>query len=122
MATTATEGFHAGEALLSEAPGTLSRTTVTIASGNNLGANAVVGKITATGKYADYDNVASDGTQAAAGVLLYAVDATSADATGVIIDRLAEFKADALDWGGNDGTGVTAGTADLLALHIKVRA
>jgi Bacteriophage lambda head decoration protein D len=122
MATLATETQTAGAALLSEANGTLSRDAVVVVSGAVLKDNQVVGKITASSKYKAYDNAAADGSEVAAGVLLRAVDATGADKPGVIIERFAEFKADALDWGTNDGTGKTAGTADLLARNIKIRA
>lgn len=44
--TTLTEGQHAGEFLVSEDEGTLSRDTVTVLSGQNLVAGAVIGKIT----------------------------------------------------------------------------
>lgn len=44
--TTKTEGQHAGEFIVSEAPGTLSRDTVTVLSGQNLSAGAVLGKLT----------------------------------------------------------------------------
>lgn len=121
MATSATETRRVGEAILSEAPGTLSRESITVVSGQNLPNNAVVGKITASGKIAKYDNGASDGTEVAFGMLLAAVDATSADAPGVVIERLAELKADLLDWNTQDSTAKTAGIADLLARNIKVR-
>jgi hypothetical protein len=119
--TALTETFHDGEFLLSEAPGALSRDEITVKSGENLVAGAVLGKITATGKYVAYDNTGSAGEQAAAGILLNAVDASDADTKGVIVNTLAEVKGDALDWGDNDSTGITAGEADLLALKIKVR-
>ena len=50
----------------------------------------VVGKITASGKYAQYDNTATDGTGEAAGILVHEVDllgpyAAAADATGLIL-------------------------------------
>lgn len=44
--TAFTEGNYAGEYLISEANGTLSREAGTLASGNNLAAGAVVGKVT----------------------------------------------------------------------------
>ena len=116
-----TEAVHAQEFLKSEANGQRSRENITVVSGQDLVAGAVVGKITATGKYAVYDNGASDGSEAAAGVLLEAVDATDADKAGAIIIRDAEVDGDLLNWGSNDGTGVTAGIADLLALGIIVR-
>ena len=121
MATSATEGRRVGEAILSEAPGGVSRDQVTVVSGQNLPNNAVVGKITATGKIAKYDNGASDGTEVAYGVLLAAVDATGGDAPGTLLERVAELKADLLDWNTQDSTAQTAGIADLLARNIRRR-
>jgi len=121
MATSATETRRVGEAILSEAPGMLSRDQVTVVSGQTLPNNAVVGKITATGKIAKYDNGASDGTEVAFGMLIAAVDASGGDAPGTVIERLAELKADLLDWNTQDGTAQTAGKADLLTRNIKVR-
>lgn len=113
--TTLTEGVHAGEFILSEAAGDRSREEVTVVSGQNLVSGEVVGKVTASGKYAAYDDVAVDGTEVAAGVLYDAVDASAADASGVIIARDAEVDAGSLT--GSDAAGV----ADLLAIGIIVR-
>lgn len=120
-ATTMNPG--AGYHLLSEGAGTYSRETVTIASGEGvLPAGAVLGKITSGGKYAWYDNAASDGTQAAAAVLFAEVDATSADVQAVVHVRHAEVWADRLAFiAGADSTAITAGKADLLALGIVSR-
>lgn len=119
--TTFTEGRHAGEFIMSEAPGQRSRENVTIASGENLVAGAVLGKITSGGKYAHYDNQASDGTQAVAGILIGACDATDGDVPAAIINTDAEVNGNCLEWGTETGTDTTAGIADLLALGIKVR-
>lgn len=116
-----TEGKHSGEFILSEANYDRSREEVTIVSGQNLTACMVLGKITASGKYAVYANGASDGSQAAAGVLFDDVDATDADKKGAAIVRDCTVKAAMLDWGTSDATGITAGRADLLALGIVVR-
>jgi len=112
---TLTEGMHAGEFLISEGNGFISRDVITVVSGQNLAAGAVVGKITATGKYAAYNDGAADGTETAAGILFDAVDASAADAEGVIINKDAEVNGDELT--GSDANGI----ADLLALGIKVR-
>ena len=50
----------------------------------------VVGKITASGKFAQYSNAATDGTGTAAGILVHEVDllgpyASAQDATGLIL-------------------------------------
>jgi hypothetical protein len=116
-----TETTHAGGFILAEANGTISREAVTILSGQNLAAGAVLGKVTASGKYKAYDNTAADGSEVAAGVLYAAVNASSADAPGVALVRHAEVNANELGWAANDATGVTAGKADLKALNILVR-
>ena len=111
-----TEKSRAGQFILAEANGTLSRERIVVASGEGvLAAGTVLGKVTASGKYAAYDNVASDGTQAAVCILYDEVDATSADATGVGIFRHAEVKEVEL-------TGIdAAGKTDLAAVQIIFR-
>jgi hypothetical protein len=93
------------------------RETVTVASGNALADGTVVGKITASGKYAAYDADAVDGSETAAGVLMGDVDASGADAVGVILARgPAVVSEDALI--GLDA----AGAVSLVAAGIVVRA
>lgn len=116
-----TEGAHAGEFIVSEANGARSREAITVVDGQTLVAGEVVGVVTASGKYAVYNNAAADGTEVAAGILFDAVTASGADESGVVIVRDAEVRASDLDWGANDAGGITAGTADLLALGIVLR-
>ncbi|MDU0792209.1 head decoration protein, partial [Pseudomonas aeruginosa] len=53
---TKTEGFHAGEFLLSEGAGSISREQVTLAAtAKALPAGQVLGIVTASGQYAPYD-------------------------------------------------------------------
>ena len=114
--STYTEGALPLEFLLSEGNGDISREQVTIVSGTPaLKAGRVLGKVTASGKYAAYDNTLANGTEVAAAILTHDVDASAADTLADTIFRLATVKAAALGWGGNDGTGVTAGLADLAA-------
>jgi len=115
-----TERVKAG-LLLSEGNGHYSRLNVTIVSGQDLKYGDVVGKVTASGKYAIYANGASDGTEAAVGVLIGSdVDATLGDLPGAILVGNAEVNQDLLGWGANDATGITAGKAELVALGIKL--
>jgi len=98
------------------------REEVTILSGENLAASDVVGKVTASGKYVAYDNAASDGSQAAAGVLVVAVDASDADTLGAIVIRgPAIVNPDGLGWNTQDAAAQTAGLVDLAALDIIER-
>jgi len=72
-------------------------------------------------QYAVYDNTATDGTQVAAAILAYPADNSASAQSVTVFERLAEVKNDLLDWDDNDSTGITAGTADLLAKNIKIR-
>lgn len=87
---TKTEGQHRAEYLVSEANGHRSRKTVTLASGVNYKAGHVLGKITSSGKFTEYDDDASDGSQTAAAVLYDNVDATSEDKSAVVHIRDCE--------------------------------
>ena len=100
-----TEGRYAGEFVVSEGNGKISRETITVLSGQNLQAGAVLGKVTASGKYKALAPAAVDGSEAAAGILYDAVDASAADAEGVAVVRLAEVNAAELVW----PAGITAG-------------
>lgn len=118
------EGIYAGEFLISESDdGSISRDAVVIASGQGvLEAGAVLGKIALTGKFAAYDNSASDGTQVAAGVLYSKVDATSADIDAVAVTRLAEVKTSLLSFKSDqDATAKAAALADLKLVNVIAR-
>jgi ABC-type nitrate/sulfonate/bicarbonate transport system substrate-binding protein len=90
---TMTEGPRTAEFILSEANGLRSRDTIKIASGaGKVLPGAVLGKITASGKFVPHAPAAADGSQNAVAVLYAAVDATAADAVGVAVTRDAEVK------------------------------
>lgn len=118
------EGQYTGEFLVSESPGQLSRDTVTlrVAAETTLRPGTVLGKITASGKYAPYDDGNTDGSEVAAGVLYGEVvnsGGSAADKTGVIVNWSAEVRADDLIWG--EGVDDDGGLADLRALGVKAR-
>src|SRR5512133_3016322 len=116
------EGRYAGEFIVSEGNGSISRETITVLSGQNLEAAAVVGKITASGKYRALNPAASDGSQAGAGVLYDAVDASGTDTEGVAIVRLAEVNAAELIWpAGITGGQKTTALGQLASLNIIAR-
>ena len=117
-----TETGHAGGFILSEANGKRSRENVTIVSGQNLKAGAVLGKITTGGKYAAYNNGASDGTQAAAAILIADCDASAADKAAAVIIRDAEVNKNELVYAvGQDQTAKDASIVDFAALGIFAR-
>ncbi len=113
--------------VLSEANGSLSYETVTIASGaGNLQPGTVLGKITTGGKYIPSPAAlveGSEGAETAVAVLGYGVDATSSDAKAVILARHAEVKRDKLIFAAsvNDAGKITAKHTQLAALDIRVR-
>jgi len=74
------------------------------------------------GKHAIYNNAATNGTQAAVGILAYPTDATAGHTGAVMVARDAEVNAGQLGWNGQDGAAIAAGTADLAALGIIARA
>ena len=116
-----------GAHLSSEGNGDISREPVIILSGQGvLPAGSVLGCITAAGanlgKYAQYDNAATDGRNVAAGVLWGSVDATSTDARGVAHVRLCEVFAERLSWlSSANAADKTAAYADLAPALVIVR-
>ena len=76
-----------GDVLKYEVNPNFTRETITLLAGTAYPVGAVLGKITASGKYKFATSGGSDGAQTAAAVLLYAVDATEADATAIILAR-----------------------------------
>jgi hypothetical protein len=76
-----------GDVLNYEVNPNFTRETVTLLAGTNYPVGAVLGRITASGKYKLATSGGSDGAQTASAVLLYAVDATGADAIGVVVAR-----------------------------------
>jgi hypothetical protein len=122
MATLITEGKHRGEFLATESVGRRSRDTVTVITGQNLGVGRVCGQITASGKWTAVAPGASDGSQVATGILFGAVDATSADKTGVMVTRACEVNRNELDFGALNNTQIAAAIVQLAAVGIIVRA
>lgn len=120
---TLTEANRTGAHLLSESPGAISRDTVTILSGQDLAAGAVLGKVTASGKYRAVQPGGGDGSETAVAVLYAATDASAADVAGAVIHNFAcEVISSALAW----PAGITAGQkttalAELKTLYIKAR-
>ena len=83
---TLTETRHAGGFLVWEALRDYCRSTVILASGN-LQPGTILGKITASGKYAAHDPAAANGTQTAAAILWDSVDASGGDTNAVVLIR-----------------------------------
>jgi hypothetical protein len=79
-----------GDLLKYELNGNYSRETVTLKAGTNYALGAVLGRITASGKYRlspAAQVVGDEGAETAVAVLIEAVDATSADKPGLVVAR-----------------------------------
>lgn len=119
--TTFTQGVQPLEFLISEAPGTRSRTqrTVTIAGGVGLPSGTVLGKVTASGKFIKYTSGAADGSQTAVAVLgTDLVGKANGDYKALVFDADCEVIGNRLN--GMAGTDA-GGLSGLLAVGIKVR-
>lgn len=114
--STQTEGRHVGEFLLSEGNGSISRDQVTVTlSGAALASGTVMSRLTASGKWVPYDDVGTDGSEVASGILYTELAAGTGDVTAVMIVRHAEVQQSEL-------TGFNANArADLAAVGIIVR-
>jgi mannose-1-phosphate guanylyltransferase len=76
-----------GDVLKYELNPNFTRETVTLLAGTKYPVGAVLGRITASGKMKLSTATGTDGAQTAAAVMLYAVDATEGDATGIVVVR-----------------------------------
>lgn len=113
----------AGAFIKSEGNGDISRETIIVAATyGRLVAGTVLGKITASGKYRPYDNDNTDGSQTAAAILVYDVDATTVDVTAVGLVRLAEVWTNRLVWAATVAGGEKAPAyVELAAANVFVR-
>lgn len=96
-----------------------SRKLITVASGAGvLEAGHVMGAITASGKFVEYDTGNVDGSEVAAAILLETIDATAADVEAVALVRFGIVKTNGLSWFSGASAGdKTDGLADLEALN-----
>ena len=116
-----------GDLLKYELNGNYCRESVTLKSGTNYALGAVLGKITASGKYRLSPNaevVGDEGAESAVAVLLEAVDATGGDKTGVVVARgpvILSRAALAFDASVDDATKQAAKHAELAASGLVPR-
>ena len=76
-----------GDVLKYELNPNYTRETVTLLAGTSYPVGAVLGRVTASGKYKLSTSGGSDGAQTATAVLLYATDASAADQEAIVIAR-----------------------------------
>jgi len=82
-----TETNRLGDVLKREFDPLLNRETVTLNAGQNLLCGAVLGRITASGKFTLHNAGAADGSQNAAAVLLFDTNASGGDTPAVVLAR-----------------------------------
>lgn len=80
---------------------------VTVISGQDLARGAVMGKITASGKYTACDVLASDGSETPDVVLSEATDASGGDVTKAPVYLSGEFNASLLTFGATTDAALT---------------
>ena len=113
-----------GDVLKYEANPNYTRETVTLLQGFPYPAGAVLGKITASGKYKLATSGGADGAETACAVLLYAVDTTLADAIGIVVARgpaIVSRAALAYDATVDDAAKITTKLGQLAAVGIIPR-
>lgn len=93
-----TQPRTAGIYIVAEVAVALSRENGVLAAGESLQAGTVLGKLTATGEYAQFDPAANDGSQNAAAILYASKDATDAAQPIVVSARLTAVTGDELIW------------------------
>ena len=119
-----TEPPSMGDVLKYEVNPNYTREVVTLLQGLPYPVGSVLGRITASGKYTLSPATGADGSQVASAVLLYAVDATLADATGIVVARgptIISRAGLAYDATIDDGTKITAKLSQLAAVGIIPR-
>jgi hypothetical protein len=113
-----------GDLLKYEVNPNYTRETATLLAGTAYPVGAVLGRITASGKHKLATSGGADGAQTAAGVLLYAVDATGADATGIVLARGPAIVSRAVlsfDATVDDAAKITTKLGQLVSLGIAAR-
>ncbi|MGS0737976.1 head decoration protein [Pseudomonas sp.] len=84
------EPIHAGEFLLSEGAGKISREAIDVAAGPALNAGQLLGLVTATGDFAPYNPTAEDGSENAVAILYGPLGESDVVRRGRAVVRLAE--------------------------------
>lgn len=108
-----TESMHAGEFLLSEGAGNISREAINVAAGAALEPGQILGLVTLTSEFAPYQPTAEDGTENAIAILYGPLGESDVPRRGRAIVRLAEVSEAHL-------TGLDAAAEKALASHFVI--
>lgn len=107
------ESMHAGEFLLSEGTGNISREAINVAAGPALEPGQILGLVTATTEFAPYQPTAEDGTENAVAILYGPLGESDVARRGRAIVRLAEVSEAHL-------TGLDPAAEKALAAHFVI--
>ncbi|MFJ4193954.1 head decoration protein [Pseudomonas sp. NPDC089534] len=88
--TSKLEPMHAGEFLLSEGAGNISREAINVAAGPALEPGQILGLVTATSEFAPYNPAAEDGTENPVAILYGPLGQSDVVRRGRAVVRLAE--------------------------------
>ncbi|KRA27325.1 head decoration protein [Pseudomonas sp. Root569] len=108
-----TESMHAGEFLLSEGAGNISREAINVVAGAALEPGQILGLVTLTGEFAPYHPNAEDGTENAIAILYGPLGESDVPRRGRAIVRLAEVSEAHL-------TGLDPAAEKALAAHFVI--
>ncbi|WP_294735701.1 head decoration protein [uncultured Pseudomonas sp.] len=108
-----TESMHAGEFLLSEGAGNISREAINVAAGVALDPGQILGLVTLTSEFAPYQPTAEDGTENAVAILYGPLGESDVVRRGRAIVRLAEVSEAHL-------TGLDPAAEKALAAHFVI--
>lgn len=107
------EPIHAGEFLLSEGAGNISREAINVAAGPALYPGQILGLVTATGEFAPYAPAAENGSETAVAILFGPLGESDVVRRGRAVVRLAEVSEAHL-------TGIDADAEKDLAAHFLI--
>ena len=107
------ESMHAGEFLLSEGAGNISREAINVTAGPALEPGQILGLFTATSEFAPYQPTAEDGTENAVAILYGPLGESDVARRGRAIVRLAEVSEAHL-------TGLDPAAEKALAAHFVI--
>lgn len=113
-----------GDVLKYEVNPNYTREDIALLAGMPYPAGSVLGRITASGKYTYASAAGADGAETAIAVLIYPVDATLADATGVVLARgpaIVSRAALFYDGSVDDAAKISTKLGELAALGIVTR-
>ena len=117
--TVLTEGNHDGGFIIDEANGDRSRDVGTLALLQDLGAGAVLGKLTANDEYVEYDPAGADGSENVSAILFANVNATSVAKKVTLVVRDATVNSREIVWNAALTAGeITAGELALVGLGL----